>query len=117
MNIRELRVEDIPCLLPLYLDWYNGHEGGCWTEETAGRRIRQVLTVQDAYGLVLEENGCPVGFVMGYFKQYDDIAGYTLEEIVIAGDRQNRGLGTLLLGELEKRVRAKGAACVELQAA
>ena len=116
MSIRELRMDDIPSLLPLYLDWYNGHEGGCWTEEAASRRIRQVLTTQDAYGLLLEEDGCPVGFAMGYFKHYDDLVGYTLEEIVIAGDRQGRGLGTRLLGELEKRARERGASCVELQA-
>lgn len=114
--IRELGIGDIPALLPLYLDWYNGHEGGCWTPETAGKRIRQVLTMEDAWGLVLEDEHALIGFVMGYFKQYDDILGYTLEEIVVAGDRQGRGLGTLLLGELEKRAREKGASCVELQA-
>ena len=116
MSIRELGIEDIPALLPLYLDWYNGHEGSCWSQETASKRIRQVLTMEDAWGLVLEEDIGLVGFAMGYFKQYDDIVGYTLEEIVIAGDRQGQGLGTLLLGELEKLVREKGASCVELQA-
>ncbi len=116
MRLRELTPEDIPALLPLYLDWYNGHEGGCWTEETAEKRICQVLTIRDAYGLLLEENGRPIGFAMGYFKPYDDLTGYTLEEIVIAGDRQGMGLGSRLLGELEARVKARGAACVELQA-
>ena len=116
ISLRELTAEDIPALMPLYLDWYNGHEGGCWTEETAAKRIRQVLTIQDAYGLLLEEAGQPIGFAMGYFKPYDDLTGYTLEEIVIAGDRQGAGLGSRLLGELEARVKARGAACVELQA-
>ncbi len=116
MRIRELTPEDIPALLPLYLDWYNGHEGGCWTEETAAKRICQVLTIRDAYGLILEEAGRPIGFAMGYFKPYDDLTGYTLEEIVIAGNRQGKGLGSRLLGELEARVKARGAACVELQA-
>lgn len=116
IHMRELTAEDIPALLPLYLDWYNGHEGGCWSEETAEKRICQVLTIRDAYGLLLEEDGQPIGFAMGYFKPYDDLTGYTLEEIVIAGDRQGMGLGSRLLGELEARVKARGAACVELQA-
>ena len=115
--LRELTAGDIPALLPLYLDWYNGHEGGCWTEETAEKRISQVLTIRGAYGLLLEEAGRPIGFAMGYFKPYDDLTGYTLEEIVIAGDRQGMGLGSRLLRELEARVKARGAACVELQAA
>lgn len=56
------------------------------------------------------------GFVMGYFKQYDDIVGYTLEEIVIAAEHQNKGLGSQLLLELEKHVKEAGASCIELQA-
>ena len=117
MNISEMTLEDVSAVLPLYLDWHNGHEGGCWTAETAGKRIRQVLTVADSYLLLMrDDEGEPVGFVMGYFKQYDDIVGYTLEEIVIAAGRQHRGLGSALLKEVENRVREKGASCVELQA-
>ena len=35
---------------------------------------------------------------------------------MIAREHQNKGLGSSLLGELERRGRGKGAACVELQA-
>ena len=117
MHISEMTLEDISAVLPLYIDWYNGCEGGCWTEETAGKRIRQVLTIEGSYSLLMrDEDGEPVGFVMGYFKQYDDIVGYTLEEIVIAAKHQHSGLGSALLKEVENRAREKGASCVELQA-
>lgn len=117
MQIDVMTVEDIDLVIPIYLDHYNHHEGGCWTRETATRRIRQVLTILDSYSLIMtDENGEVCGFVMGYFKQYDDIVGYTLEEILIAQARQNRGLGSALLAELEARVKAAGASCVELQA-
>jgi len=62
------------------------------------------------------ENAIVYGFVMGYFKQYDDIVGYTLEEIVIACQYQNKGLGSILLAALEEKVKEAGAACIELQA-
>jgi len=107
---------DIHRVIPLYLDQYNRVEGGCWTEEKATRRIRQVLTMEDSYSLLMTDGGETIGFAMGYFKQYDDIVGYTLEEIVIDPHLQNRGLGTQLLAELESRVRSAGAACIELQA-
>lgn len=117
MIIREMRTEDIASVLPLYLDYYNGCEGGCWTEQTAGKRITQVMTVADAYSLImLGEGGQAIGFAMGYFKQYDDIIGYTLEEIVIAREHQRKGLGSKLLAEIEARVCKMGASCVELQA-
>ena len=116
MQIREMTTADIQAVLPLYLTYYNEHENGCWTEETAGKRIHQVLSMEDAFSLILEENDSVLGFAMGYFKQYDDIVGYTLEEIMIAHEYQNKGIGSAFLSDLERIVQAKGAACVELQA-
>ena len=121
MNIREMTLADIPAVLPLYLSYYNGQEGGCWTAETAGRRIHQVLSMEGSYSLLMEEEHSRerpqiLGFAMGYFKQYDDITGYTLEEILISGQHQRKGLGSALLKDLERRVREMGASCVELQA-
>ena len=117
IQIENMNLSHLNQVIPLYIEHYNGHEGGCWTEETAGRRIAQVLTMQGSYSLIMkdeEENVC--GFLMGYYKQYDDIVGYTLEEILIAHDHQNKGLGSMLLSELEKRVKEIGASCIELQA-
>lgn len=117
MQIEVMCVSDVDRVIPLYLDYYNHCEGGCWTETTAAKRIRQVLKIEDAYALLMrDDSGAVCGFAMGYFKQYDDLVGYTLEEIVIAREYQHRGLGSFLLGELETRVREKGASCVELQA-
>ncbi len=117
MNISEMSLNDVTCVLPLYIEYYNEHEGCCWAEETAARRIRQVLSIEDSYSLIMKDDeGKAVGFAMGYFKQYDDIMGYTLEEIVISFEHQSKGLGSALLEEIENRVKAKGASCVELQA-
>lgn len=116
MNIREMNIKDIEVVLPLYISYYNEVEDCCWTEETAGKRIHQVLSMEDSYSLILEEDNKAIGFAMGFFKQYDDIVGYTLEEIVIAKEFQNQGIGSKFLQDLESRVKDKGAACVELQA-
>ena len=116
MQVREMTKADIQAVLPLYISYYNEHEDGRWTEETAGKRIHQVLSMEDAFSLILEENESVLGFAMGYFKQYDDIIGYTLEEIVIAYEYQNKGIGSVFLSDLERIVQEKGASCVELQA-
>ena len=115
MEIREMTNSDINAILPLYISYYNEQENGCWTEETAGKRIHQVLSMEDSFSLILEEGNSILGFAMGYFKQYDDIIGYTLEEIIIAYAYQNQGIGSTFLHELERIVKAKGAACIELQ--
>ena len=117
MQIAEMKVEDIDLVLPLYIEYYNKYEGSCWTEETAKKRIRQVLTIEDSFSLIMrDDNDIVCGFVMGYFKQYDDIVGYTLEEIIILHQYQNKGLGSMLLATLESKVKEAGASCVELQA-
>ncbi len=116
MLVREMELNDIAAVLPLYISYYNGQEDGCWNEKTASKRIHQVLSMEDSYGLIVENGNGVMGFAMGYFKQYDDIIGYTLDEIVIAYEHQNKGIGSMLLRELEQRVKEKGASCVELQA-
>lgn len=115
MTIREMTLSDIKAVLPLYISYYNEQESGCWTEESARKRIHQVLSMEDSFSLILEQDDVTLGFAMGYFKQYDDIIGYTLEEIVIAYKYQNQGIGSALLYELEKIVKEKGASCIEIQ--
>lgn len=115
MKIREMTVSDIKDVLPLYVSYYNEQENGCWTEELAGKRIHQVLSMEDSFSLIMEENESILGFAMGYFKQYDDIIGYTLEEIIIAYEYQNQGIGSTFLCDLERIVKEKGASCIELQ--
>ena len=73
--------------------------------------------MDDSFSLIMkDDNDIVYGFVMGYFKQYDDIVGYTLEEIIIAYQYQNKGLGSVLLAVLEEKVKEAGVACIELQA-
>lgn len=117
MNIRDMNIDDIKRVIDLYINYYNEIEKSCWTEKTAYKRIHQVLTIEDSYSLIMEDDeNKVVGFVMGYFKQYDDILGYCLEEIIIKYNEQNKGFGRELLNEIEKRVVEKGASCIELQA-
>jgi hypothetical protein len=117
MIILEMNLNDIERVLKLYIDYYNNYEEYCWTEEKARKRLEQVLSMMDSFSLIMNtEEDIVIGFAMGYFKQYDDIIGYTLEEIIIAAEYQRKGYGSLLLKEIETKVREKGACCIELLA-
>ena len=115
MEYRPFTLEDLPRTAQLYVDYYNAYEHGEGTIETTTKRIHQVMTREDAFGLLLEDKGRLLGFAMGYFEQYDDCQAYDLIEIVVAGERQNQGLGTAFMRELERRVREKGAMLIQLQ--
>ncbi|MDU3211616.1 GNAT family N-acetyltransferase [Anaerococcus sp.] len=115
MIIEEMKVKDIHNILDLYIDYYNNIEGSNWIKQTAYKRIHQVLTMEDSYCLILKNDNNYIGFIIGYFKQYDDIIGYTLEEIVIDYTFQNRGLGSQFLDQLENKVKRLGASCIEIK--
>ena len=115
MEYRPFTLEDLPRTAKLYVDYYTAYEDGEGTIETTTKRIHQVMTREDAFGLLLEDKGRLLGFAMGYFEQYDDCQAYDLIEIVVAGERQNQGLGTAFMRELERRVREKGAMLIQLQ--
>ena len=66
--------------------------------------------------MILEQSNEVIGFVMGYFEQYDDIQAYDLVEIVIAHEYQGKGIGTQFMGLIEAKVKELGGAMIQLQA-
>ena len=116
MVYRAMEESDIVKVVPLYIDYYNSHDGSCWTSDTTTKRIHQVWSREDSLCLILENSNDIIGFAMGYFEQYDDLIAYDLIEIVIAGAYQNKGLGTDFMQELERQVKSRGASMIQLQA-
>ena len=114
MEYNKLTEANIDSVVKAYVDYYNNYEDGCWTYEKAYKRIHQVMTIEDAECFVQYDNGKLSGFVMGYYKEFDDLKAYFLEEIVIFKEYQNRGHGSAFLEHLEKVVRENGVAMMEL---
>ena len=116
MNINYKRMESqhVDAVVKLYIDYYNTYEGGCWTYDKAYKRLHQLMTIEDALCFIQIVDHVISGFVMGYFKEFDDLTGYYLEEIVVAKQFQGAHLGTHFLNKLEKTVKANGASFIEL---
>lgn len=115
LTYRIMTEADIASVVPMYMEYYNA-QGDEWTEESVRRRIWQVLGSPDSYCLMAEDRDNVFGFAMGRFERFYDLTAYNLVEIVIAGQFQNQGLGTAFMQELEYRVKARGAAMVQLMA-
>ena len=116
MTCRMMAESDIDLVVPLYIEHYNIYEGGEWTQKTTYKRIHQVWSREDSLCMILEQDSKVVGFVMGYFEQYDDIQVYDLVEIVIAREYQGKGIGTQFMGLIEAKVKELGCAMIQLQA-
>ncbi len=109
MIYRKMCQEDIESAASLYIEYFNSKEDGQWTQATASKRIHQVLTREDSFCLVMEDDCRILGFAMGYFEQFDDGFVYNLVEIVLETPSQRKGLGTAFMRELEAQVKRKGA--------
>lgn len=115
MEYKTLTEALLPEVIQKYLEYYNTQEGGCWTCEKARRRIHPLMTLEGSLCLVqYDSQGQMTGFAMGYFKEFDDLRAYYLEEILIFSGCQNQGYGTAFLKELETRARQNGAEHLEL---
>lgn len=106
---------DIEQIATLYMNYYNNYEGGCWTYEKAYKRIHQMVTIEDSLCLIQWDDARNVtGFVSGFFKEFDDLVAYYLEEIVVLAEYQNKGYGTAFLHEIERQAVEHGAEHIEL---
>ncbi len=110
---RQMKKDDIERIIPLYMEYWNGL-GGTFTCELTYKRVWQVLGSPDAFCLLAEEDGVPIGFAMGRFQTYDDLTSYDLAEIIISSSHQNSGIGTSMMAELENIVSSMGASMVQL---
>lgn len=115
MNItyRQMHKEDILSVTPLYTEYWNG-TGDKWTTELVYRRIWQVMGSPDSYCIIALNGSDIVGFAIGRFETFYDLTAYNLTEIIVASEYQNRGIGTDMMAELERRVKAMGGAMIQL---
>ena len=116
MTCRMMAESDIDLVVPLYIEHFNTYEGGEWTQKTTYKRIHQVWSRENSLCMILEQDSEVIGFVMGYFEQYDDIQAYDLVEIVIAHQHQGKGIGTQFMGLIEAKVKELGGAMIQLEA-
>ena len=116
MTCRMMTETDINLVIPMYMEQYNGCEDGEWTQQTTYKRIHQVWSREDSICMLLQQGSEAVGFVMGYFEQYDDIAAYDLVEIVIKHEHQGKGIGTRFMEQIEAKIKEMGGAMIQLQA-
>lgn len=112
-RFKELTIEDLETLMNKYIIYHNA-EGGKWTYDLAKKRLEQIFLTPYFYGVGLYSESELLGFAIGWFKQFDDIQLFYVEEILVFREYQNKGLGSKILQELESLVRKQGAQKINL---
>lgn len=100
MLYKKFETNDLDELIQFYMDYYNT-QGGKWTYDITYKRIHPIVTMEDSLVILQFDQNKLVGFLMGYFKHFDDSVGFFLEEILVSSAYQNKGYGTSLLSHLK----------------
>lgn len=88
----------------LYVDVFNGEPwNDRWTLQTAGQRLQRIWDTPGSFGLIAcrEE---PVAFAAGYCEPWQERTVYFLKEMCVRADLQGQGIGSRLLGQLEREL-------------
>lgn len=113
ITYRRFEENDLDTLIRFYMAYYNS-KGGTWTYDIASKRLRQIITMEDSLVILQFEGDNLIGFLMGYFKYFDDSKGFFLEEILILADCQHQGYGTDFMSYLKEELTKINCDWIEL---
>lgn len=110
-NMNRVNIYDV---VNEYVNYYNNYEGGCWTKDKAYKRIHQIMSMEDSLCYLQYDENKLVGFIMSYYKEYDDLKALYIEEIVVFKQYQNKRYGKEMMNHIEKEAIENGIEHIEL---
>lgn len=93
----------------LYMSVFNAEPYlDSWTEQTARKRILELVGTPGFVGYAHIEDDKPVGMIMGYTRQWYNGLSFDLQDVCVDLEYQGRGIGTGLCNHLEKVLISRG---------
>ena len=108
MQYDEITISDIDELAKLYVETFNSPPWNDeWSIETASRRLHQMINCEDFYGIKAYQEEILCGMILGSQEQFYNGIMFNIKEFCVKNEMRNKGLGTNILIEFEKRLRDK----------
>ena len=115
MIIRKMEKADITACADILCSVYNNELWQCrWSRETASAYLTDFFNMAKFVGYVGVEDGEIVGGIFAHEKVWWNNSEVFVEEMFIKPQLQRKGLGSLLLKQVEEYVREKGLAGITL---
>ena len=113
--IRPMIQSDLSACADILCSVYNNDLWQCnWDKGTAEAYLSDFFHAAKFVGFVIELEGEILGGIFAREKIWWNTSEVFVEEMFIRPDRQGKGLGSMLLGEMEAYVREKGLAGITL---
>lgn len=101
MEIVNMNKKYIDKYAELFMQVFNGEPwNDKWTEETAEKRILNIMNTDTFVGFSMVESGRVVGIICGQEEQFYDGLHFQIQEFCIRKEKQKNGYGTMLLNYL-----------------
>ena len=115
MQIRPMMQADIPACADILCRVYNNDLWQCqWEKTTAIEYLSDFFHMSKFVGYVAEEDDAVIGGLFAHEKVWWNNSEVFIEEMFIRPDKQGKGYGSMLLGQVEAYVREKGLAGITL---
>lgn len=109
MKYEEITLLSIEKMAEMYVETFNAEPWNDeWTVETASKRLHQMINCQDSYGILAYQDETLCGMILGSEEQFYNGSIFSIKEFCVRNDMRNRGIGTRILTEFEKRLKDKG---------
>ena len=115
MKIRKLQETDLGACADILCSVYNNELWMCrWTKETARAYLQDFFEAKKFVGYVAVEECDIVGALFAHEKIWWNNSEVFIEEMFVRPDRQGCGIGSALLGEVERYIEEKQLAGMTL---
>ena len=115
MQIRPMMQADIPACADILCRVYNNALWQCqWEKPTAIEYLSDFFHMSKFVGYVAEEDGAVIGSLFAHEKVLWNNSEVFIEEMFIRPEKQGKGYGSMLLGQVEAYVHEKGLAGITL---
>lgn len=104
LEYKEITLESINEIAEMYVETFNSSPwNDRWTISTARKRLRQMVNVEDFYGICAYHNGELCGIILGSMEQFFDGIMFNIKEFCVRNGFRGKEIGTIIFKEIEIR--------------
>jgi len=108
MELSIISSQDVNKLAELFMNTFNSEPwNDNWQLKTATQRIALQVSNPNSIGIKVIENEEIIGFVLGYVTGLPNGKGFFIEDLCVSNCYQNKGIGKMLMNNLENELNKK----------